>query len=128
MSAPVTTLWQTLSSYLFPTTTYHYNSGGDPKHIPDLSYEQLKSFYKTHYHPSNAVFMTFGNIPAQEHQEQFENQVLSSFEPLDINLSVADEQRYSAPLQVAESYALEAEDSAHKTHVVLGWLLGRNIE
>lgn len=128
MSAPVATLWQTLSSYLFPTTTYHYNSGGDPKHIPDLSYEQLKSFYKTHYHPSNAVFMTFGNIPAQEHQEQFENQVLSSFESLDINLSVADEQRYSAPLQVAESYALEAEDSAHKTHIVLGWLLGRNIE
>jgi Zn-dependent M16 (insulinase) family peptidase len=128
MSAPVTTLWQALSSHLFPTTTYHYNSGGDPKHIPDLSYEQLKSFYKTHYHPSNAVFMTFGDIPAREHHEQFESHALSSFERLDMNLSVADEKRYTAPLQVEESYALETEDMAHKTHIVFGWLLGRNTQ
>jgi Zn-dependent M16 (insulinase) family peptidase len=128
MSAPVATLWQSLSSHLFPTTTYHYNSGGDPKHIPDLSYEQLKSFYRTHYHPSNAVFMTFGDIPAQAHHEQFECHALSSFERLDINLRVADEKRYSTPLQVEESYAFEAEDVSHKTHIVLGWLLGQSTE
>jgi Zn-dependent M16 (insulinase) family peptidase len=128
MSAPVTTLWQALSSHLFPTTTYHYNSGGDPKHIPDLSYEQLKFFYRTHYHPSNAVFMTFGDIPAQAHHEQFESHALSSFERLDINLRVADEKRYSTPLQVEENYAFEAEDVSHKTHIVLGWLLGQSTE
>lgn len=128
MSAPVTALWQSLSSYLFPTTTYHYNSGGDPEHIPNLSYEQLKAFYRTHYHPSNAVFMTFGDIPAQEHHEHFEAQALSRFEPLEMNISVADESRYSAPLRREENYALEAEDKAHRTHIVLGWLLGRNTE
>ena len=36
MSSPTSTLWQTLTEHLFPTTTYHYNSGGDPAHIPDL--------------------------------------------------------------------------------------------
>ena len=30
MSSAVSTLWQTLTKHLFPTTTYHYNSGGDP--------------------------------------------------------------------------------------------------
>ena len=64
MSSPVSTLWQKLTSHLYPTTTYHYNSGGEPENIPDLSYEQLIEFYKTHYHPSNAVFMTYGDIPA----------------------------------------------------------------
>ena len=68
MSSVSSTLWHTLCEHLFPTSTYHYNSGGDPAHIPDLSYDQLKAFYRSHYHPSNAIFMTFGDIPAIEHQ------------------------------------------------------------
>lgn len=128
MSGPVAVLWQALSSHLFPTTTYHYNSGGDPEHIPELTYEQLKAFYQTHYHPSNAIFMTFGDIPAQEHHRQFESQALSRFQRLELNLGVGDEKRYAAPLQVEQSYALEAEEVAHKTHIVLGWLLGRSTE
>ena len=36
MSSITSVLWQTVSKYLFPTTTYHYNSGGEPADIPDL--------------------------------------------------------------------------------------------
>ena len=32
-----------LGANLFPTSTFHYNSGGDPTAIPDLTYEQLKA-------------------------------------------------------------------------------------
>lgn len=129
MSSTNSILWQTLSKYLFPTTTYHYNSGGDPDHIPDLSYEELMDFYKTHYHPSNAVFMTYGDIPAIEHQTQFEELALSKFERLDINIHVEDEKRYFAPVRVQESYPLESsEDSQDKTHIVVGWLLGKSID
>src|SRR4051794_6343396 len=39
---------------LFPDTTYGVESGGNPKHIPDLTYAGLKSFHARHYHPSNA--------------------------------------------------------------------------
>ncbi|MCC6201242.1 MAG: insulinase family protein, partial [Moraxellaceae bacterium] len=74
MSTSQSVLWETLNKHLFPTTTYHYNSGGDPEHIPDLRYEDLLSFYKEHYHPSNAVFMTFGDIPAVELQEKIHEQ------------------------------------------------------
>ena len=78
MSSVSTALWSTLCEQLFPSTTYHYNSGGDPAHIPDLSYEQLKAFYRSHYHPSNAIFMTFGDIPAGEHQAVFESSRVGS--------------------------------------------------
>jgi len=37
MSSVTSTLWQTLCKYLYPSTTYHYNSGGEPECIPDLS-------------------------------------------------------------------------------------------
>ncbi|MDX9741696.1 MAG: insulinase family protein [Gammaproteobacteria bacterium] len=128
MSSPVSVLWQTLSEHLFPSTTYHYNSGGDPEHIPDLRYEDLKEFYRSHYHPSNAIFMTFGSLPAVRHQQRMEERALQRFERLDEVIEVSDEQRLSAPIAASADYALEEEDTSEKTHVVLGWLLGRSTE
>lgn len=126
MSSVSSTLWHTMCEYLYPTTTYHYNSGGDPACIPDLTYEQLKSFYKTHYHPSNAIFMTFGDIPAAELQESFEDKALSRFDKIDVHIAVPDEQRYREPLTVEQPYAFNEEGSAdEKTHIVMGWLLGK---
>jgi Zn-dependent M16 (insulinase) family peptidase len=129
MSSIPSTLWQTLTRYLYPTTTYHYNSGGDPEAIPDLSYDQLLSFYRKHYHPSNAVFMTFGDIPACEHQQLFETLALHRFERQTDLPRVPDEKRYLAPLRVSDHYALEGDDDIHaKTHIVMGWLLGKNTD
>lgn len=128
MSSVTSTLWQTLSKYVFPTTTYHHNSGGEPDCIPDLTYEQLVSFYRSHYHPSNAIFMTFGNIPAAEQQEKFESRALSRFEKSDHLISVPDEKRYLAPIHVEESYALDEADTHGKTHIVTAWLLGHSAD
>lgn len=128
MSSPVSTLWQTLSKYLYPTTTYHYNSGGDPEHIPELTHQQLVDFHRSHYHPSNAIFMTFGDIEASEHQAKF-LPVISEFEDKTTAVSVGLEQRYQQPLEVEEYYALpESEPQEQATHVVLGWLLGSSID
>jgi len=126
MSSVTSQLWHTLTKYLFPTSTYHHNSGGEPEHIPDLSYEALVSFYKTHYHPSNAIFMTFGDIPANEHQSKFEAQALQSFNKLDKEIAVTDEKRYFAPVKVEEFYANNDADIEEKTHVVMAWLLGKS--
>ena len=98
MSSIPSRLWHTLCKYLFPTVTYHYNSGGDPEAIPDLSYEQLKAFYESHYHPSNAIFMSFGDTPAVELQSRFEELALSRFEALNDDISVPREKRYHAPI------------------------------
>ncbi|NOQ70011.1 MAG: peptidase M16, partial [Gammaproteobacteria bacterium] len=127
MSSPVSVLWQEVSNYLYPTSTYHYNSGGEPRDIPDLTYQQLKDFHQTHYHPSNAIFMTFGDIPVFEHQQKFEEQVLNSFNKLDVKISVKPEKRYLAPVAVEEAYAYDVvaeESSDDKTHHVMSWLLG----
>ena len=127
MSSVSSTLWQVLCEHLFPTSTYHYNSGGDPAHIPDLSYDELSDFYRSHYHPSNAIFMTFGDIPATEHQARFEELALAKFERLEEKIAVAPEQRIASPLQIADSYAFDEPGStAQKTHIVMGWLLGES--
>ncbi|WP_179999771.1 insulinase family protein [Acinetobacter sp. YH12239] len=122
MSSPSDQLYHQLAHHLFPKTTYHYNSGGDPKDIPDLTYEELVSFYKSHYHPSNAIFMTFGNQSAYELQEQFETLALSKFKKGQ-TLYSTPEQRLEAPIEVTETYAVDAEDLKDKTYHVLAWLL-----
>jgi hypothetical protein len=125
MSAPTSALWQKLTEHLFPTTTYHYNSGGDPENIPDLSYADLQHFYRTHYHPSNAVFMTYGDIPAHEHQQRFEDLALRRFQRSSAHIEVHDERRYHTPIAIEDAYALdEADQEGDKTHIVMGWLLG----
>ena len=126
MSSPTAALWQAFSAAIFPTTTYHYNSGGDPKEIPKLTHRQLVDFHKAHYHPSNAIFFTYGDIPAAEHQAQFEARVLHRFKAQAPVVKVAREKRYIAPVRTRETYALEEDDTRNKTHIVVGWLLGEN--
>ncbi len=129
MSSPVSHLWQTLTRHLYPCTTYHYNSGGDPEHITDLSYEQLKHFYRKHYHPSNAVFLTFGDIPAGEHHASFHDLALARFKKEDHGIGVQDEKRYFAPIRVLENYPIEASEATEdKTHIVMSWLLGHSFD
>ena len=73
-------LYEVNKSLLQPETTYHYDSGGNPQNIPYLTYENFLAFHKKHYHPTNATFMTFGDIPAESHQEKFKNLVLKNFQ------------------------------------------------
>lgn len=76
---PTRALVQGLESALYENTTYAVVSGGDPLEIPKLTHEDLLHFHKTHYNPSQAVFMTFGDIPADEIQSYIDEKVISKF-------------------------------------------------
>lgn len=52
-----------LLDLMFPDNCYHYNSGGDPSVIPDLTYDMFVDTYKRYYHPSNSRFFLDGDIP-----------------------------------------------------------------
>ena len=129
MSSINSTLWQTMTQHLYPTSTYHFNSGGEPADIPDLSYEQFKAFYETNYHPSNAIFITYGDIPAAEHQASFEENALSRFKKLDCHIAVENEQRYSQPQYFEAVYAADDQEPLEdNTHIVVSWLLGESTD
>ena len=129
MSSPVSTLYEELSAALFPGNTYHYNSGGDPAEIPNLTHEQLVAFHRSHYHPSNAMFLTFGDIPARELQARIEETALHRFERSSDSINVDLETRLRRPVEKKARYAIpEDEETAGKTHVVLAWLLGENTD
>lgn len=83
MSSPSQVMGRSLLNALFPDTTYGFNSGGEPADIPTLTYHQLKAFHQRHYHPSNAFFYTYGNLPLEKHLEFIQDKILKKFEKID---------------------------------------------
>lgn len=75
--------YQRAQQHMFPGTTYENVSGGDPKNITDLSHEGLLKFQKTFYHPTNARFYTYGNLPLEEHLAAIDAQI-RGFDPIDV--------------------------------------------
>eukprot|EP01132_Coremiostelium_polycephalum_P002722 gene2722-3379_t len=80
LSDPSSFFQEVAQQHLYPGTTYAHNSGGEPTDIPNLTYDQLKSFHAKYYHPSNAFFFTYGDLPLEKHLEFIEKNGLSSFE------------------------------------------------
>jgi hypothetical protein len=108
---------------LFPSSTYRYNSGGEPAEIPSLSHEQLKAFHRGHYHPSNAFFYTYGNLPLKDHLAFIELQVLNQFKRIDPGTDVSSQSRWKHPRSATYPYPFNKnEDAAKKCQVCLTWL------
>lgn len=127
MSGEIDQLYYALAPHVFPTTTYHYNSGGDPACIPDLSYDDLVRFHQAHYHPSNAIIMSFGDIDIAEIQERLHEDALVRFDDIEKpklgkKFHSVTEQSLSKPIQVADTYSSDVVDEK-MTHQVLAWLL-----
>jgi Zn-dependent M16 (insulinase) family peptidase len=53
-SSPDSLLNRASQQSIFPDNTYGVDSGGDPRVIPDLSFEQFADFHRKFYHPSNS--------------------------------------------------------------------------
>ena len=123
MSSINSILWQTLTKNLFPESTYHFNSGGDPEEIPKLTYKKFKKFYEKHYHPSNAAFVTFGDIAAAEHQEKFNDHALRHFDKDNRHIAVDNESRFSAPKRIQDFFPAGENELENNSHVVMAWLL-----
>ncbi|RIB04355.1 peptidase M16C associated-domain-containing protein [Gigaspora rosea] len=64
-----------VQQYMYPGTAYGYNSGGEPRNITDLTHQELLDFHKSHYHPSNAKFYTYGNFPLENHLMTINNKI-----------------------------------------------------
>jgi len=112
---------------LYPDTTYAHNSGGDPADIPFLTYAQLKEFHRRHYHPSNAYFFSYGDLPLTEHLAFIEKTVLQRFEAIDPDTDVMPQPRWDEPRTAAFTYPFgRGEDPAKKHQACVAWLTSDN--
>lgn len=122
MANPVAILFRAAGRALFPDLTYAYNSGGDPKDIPKLTWQNLRRFHARHYHPSNAYFYTYGNLPLEDTLRQIDTQVLSRFEAIDPDVHIPDQRPFTIPAELVEKYPLaDQEEADGKFQVLVAW-------
>ena len=123
MSSPHQVMIRSILNALYPSTTYRFNSGGDPSVIPTLTYEQLQAFHRRHYHPSNAFFYTYGRLPLKDHLNFINKKVLKHFDRIDPKTDVPSQQRWSQPKIANYTYPLDKnEDPSKKCQACLAWL------
>lgn len=123
MSSPDQVMIRSLFKALYPDTTYSHNSGGEPADIPTLTHEQLLDFHRIHYHPSNAFFYTYGNLPLEDHLAFITDRVLSRFTRIDPKTEVPSQPRWAEPRNVIFHYPLDRNEKPEKKYqACVSWL------
>ena len=111
-------LWHALQAKLYPENIYKYNSGGDPKEIPNLTYEQLKEFHQTYYHPSQALFYFYGNFDLNKHLDFIEEKVLKGVKKQKPLAKIAEQPKAKKRQKVKMSYPSNEDN----TLIAFGWV------
>ncbi|HVE91752.1 MAG TPA: insulinase family protein [Actinomycetota bacterium] len=126
MASSAAVVYRSIGKALMPGSTYANNSGGDPEAIPDLTWENLKAFHARHYHPSNAWFYTYGDMPLEQVLERIEQLALSKFDRTEVDVAIPDQPRFDAPREYRDVYPLSRdEDPSKKAEVLVTWLTAK---
>ncbi len=109
---------------LFPETAYQYDSGGDPVSIPDLTYQQFKSFHESYYHPSNAYIYFYGDDDPGE-RLRILDEYLREFDARSVSSEVDLQTPFEEPRRFEFAYdagEVSAEDG-ERGIVSVNWML-----
>lgn len=119
-SDPIRLLFHHIFSGLLPGSTYAHESGGDPRCIPDLSYESFCRFHARHYHPSNATFFVYGDAPLAEELEFLEHRFLSHFPARSPRIKAELGTPIVNPREIVDRYGVESGSIAERTYHAVG--------
>ena len=131
LSDPESCLHLAITGGLLPDTCYARNAAGNSLVMPDLTYEQFKTYHQTYYHPSNCYFFFYGNIPTSDYLE-FLADKLEAIPKTETNgflhplrPEITHVPKWKSPRIVRDSYPIGADEPlAEKTYLMLSWLIG----
>ncbi|MCR4716321.1 MAG: insulinase family protein [Lachnospiraceae bacterium] len=128
-SNPESVLDRFILSTLYPDTTYFYESGGDPKAIPDLTYEQFIEFHKTYYHPSNSYIYLYGDLDIEEKLKFIDEEYLSHYDYLDVDSKIGYQLAFDEMKEFDKEYAIaQEEDEKEKTYLSYNISIGESTD
>ncbi|GAB6191382.1 insulinase family protein [Desulfocastanea catecholica] len=119
-SDPIRFIFHHIFAGLMPGSTYAHESGGDPKNIPDLTYEQFCDFHKNHYHPSNGFFFVYGDAPLEDELAFLQQRFFSAFKQPVPQAVIEQGTLPTEPVFITDSYAVDSSDISGKTFLAVG--------
>lgn len=119
MSSEDSLLGEYLQNTMFPDVCYSKNSGGDPKAIPSLTYEEFIQTHQKFYHPSNSYIYLYGDMDVTEKLRLMDEGYLNSYDDLHLDVKVGVQPDCGNLYKAARYDSEESSDVA--THYALGF-------
>ena len=124
-SSPDDVLDREILNSLYPDTPYGMESGGDPKNIPDLSYEEFLAFHKKYYHPSNSYIYLYGDMDMEERLSWLDREYLSKFDADQVESEICRQQAFSSVKELNRTYSISnMEEETDHTYLAYNWSVG----
>lgn len=122
LSDPESVLYHAVNAALFPDTCYAFESGGRPRAIPQLTYEQFLDTHARHYRLDNAYIVLYGNVDAERMLSFLDERYLSVERPrVD---AAPNEVGVQAP-RVATDVTVSMDTALENACVGLGYVVGQ---
>lgn len=109
LSDPMSVLDDAVNRALFPDTAYACESGGDPRAIPQLTYEQFLDTHARHYNLANSYIVLYGDMEVERELAFLDERYLGDGPRL------RDEAERARALQAASDAEPDAMSDSHST-------------
>lgn len=109
LSDPMSVLDDAVNRALFPDTAYACESGGDPRAIPQLTYEQFLDTHARHYNLANSYIVLYGDMEVERELAFLDERYLGDGPRL------RDEAERARALQAARDAEADAMTDSHST-------------
>lgn len=93
---------------LFPDSCYGKDSGGDPAHIPELTYEEFLDYHRRHYHPSNSYIYLYGDMDMAEKLIWLDREYLCHYDRQE-RFAVSQQEPFKKPVEREYFYSVSEE-------------------
>lgn len=109
-SSPDDVFERAVFNSLYPDTPYSEESGGDPRVIPELTYEHYIDVYKQYYHPSNSYIYLYGNMDMEEKLDFIDREYLGKFEKLYVNSEIPMQNPFKETAKIEMEYSISEDE------------------
>lgn len=114
---------------LYPDTAYFFESGGDPEHITDLTYEEFLEYHRQYYHPSNSYIYLYGDMDVNERLEYLNDEYLKDFDVLKKDTTIKLQKPFEHQKEVIRQYAITSDEPLeNNTYLSLNWSVGTSLD
>lgn len=107
--------YQNWAKTMFPGSTAANSSGGVPSEIPNMTWEDVKSFHDAYYHPSNSLTCLYGSYENYARFLELLDGYFSAYEKADIVIADANYAPISGDVTATFEYPVEASSNTDKS-------------